>query len=63
MEPAHKQEHGHELFSGVRLTQRELITAAEFGPLPSTHSIVLTNELPPILAHRLEPWRFDTELK
>jgi type IV secretion system protein VirD4 len=53
-----KQEHGHELSSGVRLTQRELITAAEFGQLPSTHSIVLTNELPPILAHRLEPWRF-----
>lgn len=53
-----KQEHGHELSSSVRLTQRELITAAEFGQLPSTHSIVLTNELPPILAHRLEPWRF-----
>lgn len=53
-----KQEHGHELSSNVRLTQRELITAAEFGQLPSTHSIVLTNELPPILAHRLEPWRF-----
>lgn len=53
-----KQEHGHELSSTVRLTPRELITAAEFGQLPPTHSIVLTNELPPILAHRLEPWRF-----
>lgn len=54
----HKQEHGHELSSNVRLTQRELITASEFGQLPPTRSVVITNELPPILAHRLEPWRF-----
>ena len=55
-----KQEHEHELSSNVRLTQRELFTAAQFGQLPSTHSVILTNELPPILAHRLEPWRFKT---
>ena len=53
-----KQEHGHELSSNVRLTQRELITASEFGQLASTQSVVITNGLPPILAHRLEPWRF-----
>lgn len=53
-----KQEHAHELSSGVRLTTRELITAAEFGQLKPTHSVILTNELPPIFAHRLEPWRF-----
>lgn len=53
-----KQEHAHELSSGVRLTERELITAAEFGQLKPTQTVVLTNELPPIFAHRLEPWRF-----
>lgn len=53
-----KQEHEHELSSGIRLTDRELITATEFGQLKPTQSIVITNELPPIFAHRLEPWRF-----
>lgn len=50
-----KQEHAHELSSGIRLTERELITAAEFGQLKPTQSIVITNELPPIFAHRLDP--------
>jgi len=53
-----KAEHGHELSTNVRLTQRELITASEFGQLKPGQSVVITNELPPILAHRLEPWRF-----
>ena len=53
-----KQEHAHELSSGIRLTERELITASEFGQLKPTQSIIISNELPPIFAHRLEPWRF-----
>ncbi|MPY68051.1 TraM recognition domain-containing protein [Deinococcus sp. SDU3-2] len=53
-----KQEHGHELNTNVRLVPRELITASQFGQLPPTQSVVISNELPPILAYRLEPWRF-----
>lgn len=53
-----KQEHEHELSSNVRLTTRELITTSEFGQLKQGQSIVISNELPPIFAYRLEPWRF-----
>ena len=53
-----KQEHEHELSSNVRLTSRELITTSEFGQLKQGQSIVISNDLPPIFAYRLEPWRF-----
>lgn len=53
-----KGEHQHELNSNVRLTEKELISASEFAMLEVGQSIVLTNNLPPILAYRLEPWRF-----
>ncbi|SMB77868.1 type IV secretory system conjugative DNA transfer family protein [Deinococcus hopiensis] len=53
-----KGEHQHELNSNVRLTEKELISASEFAMLEVGQSVVLTNNLPPILAYRLEPWRF-----
>lgn len=53
-----KEEHNHELRSTVNLEERELITASDFAMLPVGQSIILCNNIPPILAHRLEPWRF-----
>ena len=40
------------------MTERELISASEFAMLGAGKSIILCNDFPPILAHRLEPWRF-----
>ncbi|WP_135230743.1 type IV secretory system conjugative DNA transfer family protein [Deinococcus fonticola] len=53
-----KDEHAHELQSNVNLEERDLITASQFAMLPVGQSIILCNNLAPILAHRLEPWRF-----
>ncbi|OLV16142.1 type IV secretory system conjugative DNA transfer family protein [Deinococcus marmoris] len=53
-----KEEHGKELNTNVRMTERELISASEFAMLGAGKSIILCNDFPPILAHRLEPWRF-----
>lgn len=53
-----KEEHGKELNTNVRMSERELISASEFAMLGVGKSIILCNDLPPILAHRLEPWRF-----
>ena len=53
-----KEEHGKELNSNVRLTEKDLMTASDFAMLGVGKSIILCNDLPPILAYRLEPWRF-----
>lgn len=53
-----KEEHGKELNTNVRMTEKELISASEFAMLGVGKSIILCNDLPPILAYRLEPWRF-----
>lgn len=53
-----KEEHGKELNTNVRLSERELISASGFAMLGVGKSIILCNDLPPILAWRLEPWRF-----
>lgn len=53
-----KEEHGKELNTNVRMTERELISASEFAMLGAGKSIILCNDFPPILAHRLEPWLF-----
>ena len=53
-----KVETGHEVQSSVRIVPRDLLTADEFATLPPGRSVILTNHLPPVLAHRLEPWRF-----
>lgn len=55
---ASKDEHEHEINSNVSLVEKQLITADEFSMLPLGQSIVFTNNLPPILAYRLEPWKF-----
>lgn len=53
-----KDEHADGIHSNVRVQRRSLITAADFGMLPTGQSVAFTNNLPPILAHRLEHWRF-----
>ncbi|WP_293909394.1 type IV secretory system conjugative DNA transfer family protein [Deinococcus sp.] len=53
-----KSEHEHELSSTVRFTERELVTTTDFAMLSQGRSIIICNNLPPVLAYRLEPWRF-----